>query len=190
MKNLMLIPLLALILAQVADAQNRRAPQKYVDINAGIGILPTFVKDAGKVNAPPMSLTADFKLAEHFSLGAFAGYSVTETGLRLLRDGGTAKWRNRFSVVGVRLAAQSRPLGPWNIYGGMSVAYSHSNIDMMEGQIQKVKEEKGIKESSGKILMGGFIGGRHSLTPRLGLFGELGFGISLATAGLSVRLCR
>ena len=188
MKNAMLLSILVLFLSQMANAQHRRAPKKYVDINASIGLLPTFIKDAGKVILPPLSLSADFKVAENFSLGAFAGYSVTETGQRTMVDGGTAKWRNSFSLFGLRLAAQSRPLGPWNIYGGMSMAYTHSNIEMMEGQLEKVKEEKGIKENSGKMIFAGFIGGRHSLTPRLGMFGELGFGISLVTFGLSVRI--
>ena len=188
MKNVMLLSIFILFLSQTANAQHRRAPKKYVDINAAIGLLPTFIKDAGKVKAPPLSLSADFKLAKNFSLGAFAGFSVTETDLRRMIDGGTAKWRNRFSLFGLRLAAQSSLQGPWNIYGGMSIAYTHSNIDMMEGQFEKVKEEKGIKENSGKMVFAGFIGGRHSFTPRLGMFGELGFGISLVTVGLSVRI--
>lgn len=187
MKKWMLLSIFALFITQLANAQ-RRAPKKHIDINAGVGLLPTFVKDAGKVKSPPLALSADFKLAEHFSLGAFAGFSVTETGLRPMRGGGVAKWRNSFTLFGLRLAAQSSQIGPWNIYGGMSMAYSHSNVDMMEGQLEKVKEEQGIKESSGKMLLAGFIGGRHSFTPRLGLFGELGFGISLATVGLSFRL--
>ena len=184
----MLLSILVLFLSQMANAQHRRAPKQYVDINAAIGLLPTFIKDVGMVKSPPLSVAADFRLAEYFSLGAFAGYSVTETGQRTMVDGGTAKWRNSFSLFGLRLAAQSRPLGPWNIYGGMSMAYTHSNIEMMEGQLEKVKEEKGIKENSGKMIFAGFIGGRHSLTPRLGMFGELGFGISLVTFGLSVRI--
>ncbi|MCO6477993.1 MAG: hypothetical protein J5I94_15280 [Phaeodactylibacter sp.] len=188
MKNLILLSILALFFTQMANAQHRRAQENYLDINAGMGILPTFVKDAGKVVSPPLSLSADFKLARNFSLGAFAGFSVTETGLRPMRDGGTAKWQNRFSLAGLRLAGRSGQMGPWNIYGGMSVAYSHSTIDMMEGQLEKVKDEQGVQENSGKILLAGFIGGRHSFTPRLGAFGELSFGLSLATVGLSVRL--
>ena len=188
MKNAVLLSILVLFLSQTADAQNRRAPKRHADFNAGIGLLPTYLKDAGKMVSPPLSLSADFMLAENFSLGAFAGFSITETGLRAMRDGGTAKWRNHSSIFGLRMAAQSRPIGAWNIYGGMTAAYALSNIDVVEGQLEKVKQEKGLKESSGKMIFGGFIGGRHKLTPHLGLFGELGFGISLATVGLSVRI--
>ncbi|MCB0588426.1 MAG: hypothetical protein KDD06_24245 [Phaeodactylibacter sp.] len=188
MKNLLLLSLIFLFLSQLSYAQHRRVQKNYIDINAGIGLLPTFVKDAGKVKTPPLSLSADFKLARNFSLGAFAGHSVTETDLRVLRGGGAAKWRNSFSLVGLRMAARSRQMGPWNIYGGMSMAYAYSHIDMMEGQIEKVKEEKGIKESSGRLAFSGFIGGRHSFTPHLGMFGELGFGISLVSFGLSLRI--
>ncbi|MCB9296040.1 MAG: hypothetical protein H6559_23395 [Lewinellaceae bacterium] len=58
---------------------------------------------------------------------------------------------------------------------------------MMEGSLEKAKEEKGVRERSGKVLYTGFFGGRYSLTENFGLFGELGFGISLASVGLSWR---
>lgn len=188
MKKVMLLSIFALFLMQAAEAQTCRPKKNYLDIHAAIGLLPTFLKDAGKVKSPPLSLAADYKLARHFSLGVFAGFSITDTGLRAMRDGGTAQWRNRSTIAGLRMAARSSQLGPWSIYGGMTLAYAHARIDMVEGQLEKAKEEKGIKESSGRAIYGGFFGGRYSLTPHLGIFGEAGFGISLASVGLSVRL--
>ena len=188
MKKIMLLSVLLFSLAQMATAQHNRGADHRLDINAGIGILPTYVKDAGKMVSPPLSLSADFRLSRNFSLGAFTGYSVTETGLRAMRDGGTAEWRNSTTLAGLRMAVRSSQMGPWNIYGGMTLAYAHADIEIMEGQLEKVKAEKGIRESSGKMIYGGFFGGRYSLTPHLGVFGEVGFGISLASVGLSVRL--
>lgn len=188
MKNLMLLSLFLLFLAQTATGQHRRGVAHHWDINAGIGVLPTYVKDAGKMVAPPLSLSADYRLSRNFSLGAFAGYSITETGLRTMRDGGLAEWSNRTTLAGLRAAARSSQRGPWTIYGGVTLAYAHANIDIMEGQLEKVKEEKGIRESSGRMVYGGFFGSRYSLTPQFGVFGEIGFGISLASVGLSVRL--
>lgn len=188
MKNALLLSFFSLLFAQTTAAQHGRAPERYLDVNAGIGILPTYLKDAGRALTPPLSLSADYKLAKNFSLGAFAGFSITETGLRALRDGGTAKWRNSTSLLGLRFAARSRPMGPWEVYGGMSLAYAHANIEIMEGQLEKVKNENGLQENSGRMIYAGFFGSRYRLTPRLGVFGELGFGISLASVGLSVRI--
>lgn len=188
MKKLMLLSITLFALAQLLNAQSQRPKKNYLDLNAGMGMLPTFVKDAGKVKTPPLSLTADYQVVEHFSIGAYAGLSVTETDARALRDGSTAQWSNRFSIFGLRLAARSSQMGPWNVYGGLSAGYSISKIDMMQGDIEKVKSEKNIRAVSGKMLMTGFLGGRYSLTPKAGIFGELGYGVSLATVGLSIRI--
>ena len=91
MKKVMLLSVLTLFLIRIANAQHGRQKNNYLDINAGIGLLPAFVKDAGKAKTLPLSLSADYKLAKHFSLGAFAGYSVTETSLKALPAGGAGQ---------------------------------------------------------------------------------------------------
>lgn len=187
MKNLILLSI-AILTIQIANGQHLRPHQNYLDLNSGFGMLPTFIKDAGKVRTPPISFTADYKLAEHFSLGAFVGYSVTETDVRFLRDGSIAQWGNHFTVLGLRMAARSRQMGPWNVYGGLSAGYSISHIDIMKGDLEKVKQDRNLQEVSGKMLLTGFLGGRYSFTARTGFFAELGYGISLTTIGLSFRI--
>ena len=188
MKKILLLSIAVFVCMQWVNAQNLRPKKNYLDINAGLGILPTFIKDAGKAKVLPLSLSADYQVVEHFSVGAFAGYSVTETDVRALSDGSTAQWENRFSIFGLRLAARSSQLGPWSIYGGLSAGYSVSKIDLKQGELEKVKAEKNIRDVSGKTVITGFLGGRYSFTPRVGIFGELGYGVSLASVGLSVRI--
>jgi hypothetical protein len=186
MKNLLVSAALVCLFTQFVNAQGQK--KTYLDLNAGMGVLPTFVKDAGRVKTPALSFTADYQLQEHFSLGAFAGYSVTESSIRILRDGSTAQWTNRFSVAGLRLAARSSQMGPWNIYGGLAAGYAFSNIDIDRATLEKVKRETNVEKKSGNVLITGFVGARHSFTPKVGIFAELGYTCSLVTAGLSVRL--
>jgi len=191
MKKIMLLSVCFLMALQFATAQSKnfKPKQNYVDINAGMGILPTFLKDAGKSKMLPLSLSADYKLAKNFSLGIYVGHSVTETGLKVLRDGTQAQWKNSYYVTGLRMAAHSRYMDGWNIYGGMTMGYSHSNVEMMKGSPTKVRDNMGIEPSSGKMLLSGFLGTRYAFTPKVGIFGEIGMGgVSLATAGLSIRL--
>jgi acetolactate synthase regulatory subunit len=191
MKNVLLLSTCLFFLAQGIHAQSYKPLKptaKYVNINAGLGLLPTFLKDAGKMKVLPMSLSADYKLAKNFSLGAYIGHSVTETDRKTMRDGTQAKWRNSYVVSGIRMAAQSKDLNRWNIYGGMSVGYSHSSVEMLEGQLEKVRDNMGVNPASGKILVTGFVGSRYAFNQKVGLFGEIGMGVSLATAGLSIRL--
>jgi hypothetical protein len=100
----------------------------------------------------------------------------------------TAQWANRFSVAGLRLAARSSQLGPWSIYGGLAAGDAFSNIDIDQTTLEKVKREANVKEKSGNVLITGFVGARHSFTPKVGIFAELGYTISLVTVGLSTRL--
>ncbi|MEQ8707210.1 MAG: outer membrane beta-barrel protein [Phaeodactylibacter sp.] len=186
MKKLFLSLTVLCLTIQFVQAQRF---EPHIDINLGIGVLPTFVKDHGKAKMLPMSLTADYKFTKNFSLGLAASYSVTESGVHQFLDGTTAQWRNNFSTVTMRAAAHSSLLqGCWNIYGGLNVGYTDSNIEMMQGEEEKVKAERGIGRTGSNFLYTAFLGTRYCLGKKIGLFGEVGFGVSIATVGISVRL--
>jgi hypothetical protein len=75
-----------------------------------------------------------------------------------------------------------------NIYGGLNVGYTNSAIEMMQGEEKKIKAERGIGRTGSNFLYTAFLGGRYCLGEKVGLFGEVGFGVSIATVGVSVRL--
>lgn len=186
MKKLFLSLTVVCFVLQLAHAQRFKP---HVDLNLGIGVLPTFVKDHGKSKMLPLSLTADYKFTKNFSLGLAAAYSVTESGTYQFRDGSTAQWRNNFSTLTLRAAAHSSLInGCWNIYGGMNVGYANSKIHMIDGSEEKVKAQRGIGRTGSNFLYTAFLGSRYCLGEKVGLFGEFGFGVSLATVGVSVRL--
>jgi hypothetical protein len=186
MKKLILSIAVFCLAFQFAQAQ-RFSP--HVDLNFGIGVLPTFVKDQGKAIILPLSLTADYKFTKNFSLGVAASYSVTESGVHQYQDGSTAQWQNSFSTVTLRAAAHSSLLNEcWNIYGGLNVGYTNSNIDMLQGTEEKVKAMRGIGRTTSNFLYTAFLGTRYCLGEKIGLFEEVGFGVSLATVGVSIRL--
>lgn len=161
--------------------------QSKVDVNFGIGAFPTFAKDKGKVMLLPLTLNASYKLTSKFSLGLYMGHSVTETNREFLNDGVFTQWKNHFSTVGIRAAAHTDKLYNWDIYGGMSLSYNYSKIEMMEGNMDEMAKHMGIKPKSGKIAASGFLGTRYAFTEMIGLYGELGFGISILTFGCSLR---
>jgi hypothetical protein len=193
MKKLLLLSISMMFIFQVSYAQQKKSPRpndKYINVNAGIGLFPTYLKDAGKSQIFPLSLSADYKLAKNFSIGTFVGYSVTDTDLKTMRDGSISQWRNYYFNTGVRLAAQSRDINGWNIYGGMILGYSHTQVEMLQGELEKAGNDMGIKERSGKMLFTGFMGARYSFSQKMGMFAEIGMGESLIKAGISYRLIR
>ncbi len=167
------------------QAQRRSSP-KY-DISAGIGLFPTFLKDEGRMIVPPLSLTADYRVAPNFSVGLFLGYSSTESNQAQIDDEEAVLFRNRFSSVGLRLAAHTTGFENWDIYGGLTFGYMHSNIDAEQAMLEKMALQKGIRPSSGKLVMTGFLGSRVKVSRRVGIFAELGFGVSLVQTGISYR---
>ena len=57
------------------------------NINAGVGILSTFLMDGGTAKVLPLALSADYKFKNNFSLGFFAGYSSSVSDLEEMPDG-------------------------------------------------------------------------------------------------------
>ena len=187
MKNSLFFSIVALLIitSQTSFAQQWKKQRSNVDFR--VGLLPTFSKDDGEVKVLPLSLNYDYRIAEKISLGAFLGYSVTETERQEISDGMIAQWRNRLTIIGIRAAAHTNKFEDWDIYGGFSIGYNLTRLETLAGDAAEIRKHKKLPESSGKMTMSGFIGGRYSLTDQVGISGEIGFGISLASIGVSYK---
>ena len=173
----------------LAEAQcwNPRQKTGYFDVNLGIGLLPTYAKDAGRPTGRPLSLSANYRVQKNFSLGAFAGFSST-TGTRVFAGSETASsWENRTTVAGLRFAAHSNPLGNWEFYGGMAGGLHYSRFDIMDAKAREKALKHGFDAIQSKFYATGFLGARYCLKKNFGLFTELGMGDSIVKAGLSLR---
>jgi hypothetical protein len=189
MKTLILSIVCFFFAAQTVTAQSScsRRVKSYVNINAGVGVLPTFLMDGGTAKVLPIALSADYKLRNNFSLGLFAGYSSTISDPKEMSDGSFAQWENDFMIGGLRFGAHSRDISGWNFYGGLSAGYSFSDINMLSGSEKSVSQTP-IGRAKGKMVLTGFMGTRYKLTSRTGLFAELGMGVSVAKVGVSFRV--
>lgn len=159
----------------------------YIEASASIGLLPTFVKDLTKSEVPPIAATVSYRICRKVSVGVFAGYTRVMSHPDMLRDGEPLTFNTRFSMVGGRIAAHCTKYNRWDIYGGFGLNYTHANIEVMDGDILKLKKHKRLKTSSGKMMWTGFVGTKFAVNPSTSLFGEVGFGISLINVGFSKR---
>ena len=188
MKNLLLRSLFLLGLITLCNncfAQKKN--QTKWELHAGVGLLPTFVKDKSKVQLLPLQLNLDYRVSEKISLGLLGGYSVTQTDQDILGDTNTAQWRTKYAAYGLRLAAHTNKIEDWDIYGGILIGYSSTRVEILEGDEELVFENKGLKENSGKFLGSAFIGARYDIANQIGIFAELGFAVSLINMGVSYR---
>ncbi len=189
MKNLTLLSLLFVLMINIQHATAQKSkftPYKGFETSVGVGILPTFVKDRSKNIVLPLSLNVGYRINEKFSVGLFAGYTQAETQPDLLNEG-PMRCRNTFSTVGLRLAVHSITFKNWDFYGGMTLGYTRSRFEILEGDIEKAKQHKRFEPVTWKPLVSAFLGGRYEIGPKLGVFGEVGYGISLITTGITYK---
>lgn len=185
---IILLALTIFCLSQNAVAQtlSQRRPVKY-EISAGMGLLPTFFKDHGSMVTPPVALTATYRVAPSFGLGLFGGYAVSDTRRKVFGDGNMTQFRHSLLHTGIRASVHTRHTEKWEAYGGVALGLQFSHFDILEGDADYLKLHRNFKENTTRFAYTGFVGGRYRLTPGIGVFGELGLGVSLLTAGVQLR---
>lgn len=159
-----------------------------------VGALPTYVMDKGKAIIPPLSLGAEYRLSEQFSLGAMIGYSASQSRVHHYPGGLRARWKNQTTLFSIRPAVHINRLDNWDFYGGFSLGFQVVNLqgtsNAADGSLREIEEQMGIYHNTTYATFSGFTGVRRVVSPRLTVNGELGFGVSLLTVGVSYRIGR
>ncbi len=202
MKNLINFKFIIVILfafnVQFVVAQNYgrqddlRFKAGQVELQAGIGLLSTFVSASAKTKTPPVSVGVNYRFKDFLSVGAYFGYSSTAyNGSAKDGHGNTIKedqfrLQNNFYLTGLRFQGHYSQ-GQLDFYGGAMLGYNFSKIDT---NIEDVKDRpEGILIKEGNLVTySGYIGLKYITPSKLGFYGEIGYGASLVTVGLSYRL--
>lgn len=170
--------------AQCQAKKGRCKKSNYWEVRAGAGLLPTFVKDRAQTLMPPVLLGLDYRLKPNISLGLQAGASVSEAPRKIPKKTDPAIYRNHYTVVGLRATAHTTTLDRWEVYGGMMAGYSISNIEVFDVSSEKSPELMDTYHK-GEVYLSAFVGGRYAINRQIGVFSELGLGISVLSAGIS-----
>ncbi|KAA3634274.1 MAG: hypothetical protein DWQ02_11695 [Bacteroidetes bacterium] len=193
MKNQTLLSLVFLLVAtQFAVAQSKSKafkPMKYpyFEASASIGMLPTFVKDISRSEVPPVAVNVSYRINERFSAGLFGGYTQAMSNPDMFRDGQPMTFNTKFSMLGARFAVHSTKYKRWDVYGGFGLNYTHTDIEVLHGDVEKLKKHKRFEPCKGRIMMSAFVGSKYAINPSFSVFGEVGYGISLLNLGVSKR---
>lgn len=170
------------------NAQSSQAGD--LTIQAGIGLLPTYFKDASNVKVMPVQAAISYKLLDILSIGAFAGYSDYESNVQEMHDGSTFQTRTESILGGARIAAHAKGMNKVDIYGGFQVGYSKPTVTT---QVLTASEASGGNigpraKVRNEFVYSGFLGATTYLTKNVGLYGEIGFGISLVNVGATLKI--
>ena len=185
---------LLLALTNPVEAQNNRPNRVFkkgqMDLQAGIGLAPTFLADGGKQLVLPMSLSGDLMLADNFSIGVFGGYTKAESKEFLVADGIEAQWQNSMVEVGARFAFHYTQMQDWDIYGGFAFTYSHSSITAMRAELDKIAANLGVEPTSNAFFPTAVMGARWAFSSKWTAFSEISYGVSIIKAGVGYRLLK
>lgn len=177
--------------APEANAQSFEKGQ--VDVNLGVGLLPTFVGAGVKASMPPVSVSVDYGVSEKISIGGYIGYSNAKSekysystfGANFTPKTVDYQWKYSYIIVGVRGAYHFYQNDKIDAYGGALLGYNIASVNLetndnsIENSIPKV--------NAGGVAWSAFLGARYRFSPKMGLFGELGYGISILNLGLNLK---
>jgi len=179
--------LFLLAITHQTQAQSRVVPPKW-EVRAGIGLLPTFLKDHTKSELQPISLELRYRPVQRFSLGLLVGNSISQV-MQAHHSGENRLVRNDLRLLGVRGAIHNNYFDKWDIYGGITLGYSKSKVNYLTEADEKDSEPTFFPEASVRngLFFTGFVGTNYTVYKNVNLFAELGMGLSLATTGIAVK---
>lgn len=214
MKKILLLSLL--IISMSTYSQNKKkasSPEKHtalgntfekgqLDVNLGIGLLANrYYYYSGSRISPPINLSIDKAVTENLSFGGFLAYvrSVYKnTGYYTYYDNNSKNWiyagyndklTVTYGILGARGAfhlAQYIQVENLDLYAGAMLGWSFAKstyyTDNSNGRANPYKTT-----GYGGLVAGFYVGGRYRFTEKIGVFGELGYGLSYGNFGLNLK---
>ncbi len=195
MKNPILI-LIALCLTFVSTqsfAQNVTSEEVEfkkgdVELSVGVGLLSTFTSKSTTTKVLPVNFMLNYRINQNVSLGGYFAYSSTEWKPTPTADEVPDDYLvNEFYVAGLRAEGHFNK-DRIDFYGGAMLGVTKSNIDtnILPGDPQPEGVEIDYDPKT-KMTYSGYLGLKYMMTKHVGLYGEIGYGASLITFGVTTK---
>jgi hypothetical protein len=95
-------------------------------------------------------------------------------------------WKYSYLIIGARGTYHFVLEDNADVYGGVMLGYNVASVKF-ESDDEDL-EALVTEPSAGGVAYSAFVGGRYMFAEKVGVFGELGYGISWITAGLTLKL--
>ncbi len=154
----------------------------------GVGLLPTYTKDASRISVPPVSIGLDWLVSDQFSLGASGGYSFYQ--IEKLWPGDTAIRRYSTQTLQImgRAAAHYTRADNLDLYGGIQLGGQFTLINSLNGPFGRMEELHGIKPKKFRMQYGALFGVRFAVSRKSVVWSEFGTGISFIQVGYGIKV--
>lgn len=194
MKKLFLLSAILMLLAFFSQAKAQwgsSVREGDIMINAGIGFLPTVGGSDVETTVPPLSVSGGYVVSDNISIGGYIGYVANKSELSFSppMDNKTITYGFEYSylIIGARGSYYFVNERDYVLYGGGMLGYNAANSssyiedddyeDMITNQAQDV----------GGFAFAGFLGAKYFFSDNVGAYLELGYGVSIASVGLSLK---
>jgi hypothetical protein len=194
MKKLLIVAVLVFS-SSIIFAQEQNFKKNSLNLNAGIGIGGHYAAwNSYSSQSPEIGISADYGIIDNvgpgtIGAGLYLGYK--KMGYKEnYYDGSNSyyyKWNWTYTIVGVRGTYYYTLDNPKiEVYGGALLGvlmekFKHKSNDPYW---QNYEYNYGGSDLSLTV----FAGGKFNITKKLGIFGEVGYGISYLTLGASLKL--
>ena len=161
-----------------------------VEVALGVGLMNTFIDKNTEAPLPPVSLTIGYRLKKTISVGTYLGYSrtnyVAPASDHIDDPVSSAELTNNYFQIGVRGQghySQDR----MDFYGGAMVGYNFSINESANLSTDSRLENVKVEDYDDIVIFSGHVGVKYLLTEHLGIYGEVGYGVSIFNVGLTTR---
>lgn len=190
-----------LLLASFALSVNAQSFKKnQVDLNLGLGFGTTFLASGSYRSLPPISAALDIGVTDDISVGGYLGFTTAswkESGRGYCNMHNNGYWYNytdtyrwNYYLFGVRGAfhfARFIDNDKVDLYAGLLLGARYAHYSWSTDDPCPKSAYTSGQTGSG-LLLAGFVGCRYRFTDKIGVFAELGYGISFATVGVNFKL--
>lgn len=189
-KLLPLVFLCTILSISVLSAQSTKKFQ----VSTGIGIAPVYHGKNANTDVPALNLQFTYQVGENFSLGAFLGYSASTSDERIFSDGLHSKVENKTTAFAVRGEFKKDWNDKLQLYSGLMVGYKAFNLKEIDTQTGELVQREpnaptpyNPNQPNGDLLYSAFVGAKYFFKDQIGVYGELGYGLSLFTIGTAIK---
>ena len=170
------------------DVFSERSFKSFFSVEAYHGLTKTFSKDITRTIAAPLSLGLNYRISPVFSIGFYAGRSNYASEINYFDKRYTTPTETESRLYSLRFNAHF-PIGlRGEAYGGLGMGHRSTDITATAPPLHSELDRAPIVRPQNGFLSTAHIGIRYSLSPRVGIQGEISSGISLLNVGISYRL--
>ncbi len=176
-------------------AQDRTTQFGQFAFSAGIGTVPTYVAGDAKTHVPAISLRAGVIVGKRFTFSTFLGYTDITSAPREFLDGYTTVVNNRTFMFGLRTEMHKEITEKVDFYGGLTFGFANSNRTEKDAAtgVPMERDAEGPtpynpNAPNNSFLYSGYVGTTYYFSNKFGAYAEAGYGISLISIGVTMKM--